>query len=66
MALLKKLRSLSRSRTTATIEQMFKRFDKDNSRHLDKHELLQALKALSVEIGERESLRTVNPDVVQR
>ena len=43
MEVLTKLRSLSRSRTTTAIEQVFQRFDVDGSKQLDQFELRQAM-----------------------
>ncbi len=53
MEVLTKLRSLSRSRTTTAIEQVFQRFDVDGSKQLDQFELRQAMKSLGVEVGKQ-------------
>ena len=52
MEVLRKLRSLSRSKSAATIEQTFQRFDKDGSKQLDPYEFKQAMKALRIELDD--------------
>ena len=51
MEVMRKLRQMSRSKSTATIEQIFKRFDTNGNKQLEPTELQQALKACGVEIG---------------